>query len=1310
MSSLTNVNNNSSVINVGRTTPVSPGPQPPERSIPVVVSNDTSLPIPVVEQQKIQSEVALSMLGIPRGEVALGIFSDVNTYDVNPSEWSSFPVEYSNGHGIKHSPGEAGAVIEAPKDEYAVLSSKRFFRYQPGRVSAATFGVKNSTVDQIDASGDLIGNDLNPSIRKYGIFDNFDGYYWESRGDGKGDNFATVRRTQSLIKNNPLEFSTETGGQIFDYRVVGKQADDSTDEPNAEPNAISLIQESRFTLIDDAFTDAASGNAYLTGISDANKEKCLRDMNFAIDAYVYDLRYGGKGHTLTHATTYRTALLTTQDERDAEALVHGELRDKITTLLNNAAFTTLNGENYDDRIFDLAQIVIDAVGGTQPSSTDLESTSATIWPRNKILTIFSIYKRYLGYLVSSSFTGGGANYTDEIKYKCLRDVGYIVDGYARDLAYGGNSATVYNMQNFYFQGLGSANNLQVTTFFDGYTQDEAGVIDFHVDAHTLVKQMISKTGELDSGDIPSGSWTFTSKLETGWESVFTHFALEEYKTRFDTELADPTIQNFDPATKYTGRMEFGRGSQFGDLVTFRDGLVHVHAAAFDPSLIKKVDPVSIKVNTTDDTIEVAHGEFVVGQHVEIIVGEGGTAPSPLVDKKVYKVKTVMGARSNILTLVDPTDDSDITLTSTGSDVFINPHVPFIFPKEYFEGRNPDDSPSLPENYTKYDGLFPYMYRKPGVGEEDGDLEGDGSPVGFINTTYSLSGSGADVRLAALKSEIDAVNYAYNNWIKQNVDPKFYAVYEYRVPRSRFSTDKLDGKERNVVYSDTATGTVEGVAGVRVQPGQRVESNGADLKETSVWDLDPEKVSMLKIEFSWYGAVGALFLAYVPVGNGEARWVRVHHMRASNQLKVASLGNATLPISYLVYGGGSENKLGIEDTKIKGYGSTSNNVVKYGASYYIDGGDRGTVRLYSHTNNNNTNVYGRKFTANLTGTAPQSGDDGEDLGYFVKLKVVGEDENVIPDDKTYFMKAQVITSDPQDQNVYVQWIDQTDPNNVKYYLNKTLRSTSGIKLIAQRPSIMFGLKAKENILNSNGFGIRNRVQVYPTKLATANFGNTPLKLDILKTPLFQPNIETSTSGFSLTEQQVITPDNNPLSTSLLGVYSAPSNLDYLENDGDYVYGWFKARIGSSSGTVFGRLMRNNGGLYYFTLLEVFSEPVTLYSGIDFLKDGRFTFNGEDITDDTLDTDTEVQKERLSSVFVTNTTQVPIPQTGTSVTSFFLKPGSDQFDLLSYFDYNKDYLSYPLTNVVESVYLAASSTGDFDANTSIEVNGSMTWEEQ
>ena len=131
MSSITNINNNSAVVNVGRTTPVSPGQQPASRSIPVVLASDQAA-VPVEEQNKVQSEVALSLLGIPRAEVALGIFADVNTYDVNPTEWSKSPQAYVDGHGIKHLPTEAGALVEAPRNKSAVLTSKRFFRYQPG--------------------------------------------------------------------------------------------------------------------------------------------------------------------------------------------------------------------------------------------------------------------------------------------------------------------------------------------------------------------------------------------------------------------------------------------------------------------------------------------------------------------------------------------------------------------------------------------------------------------------------------------------------------------------------------------------------------------------------------------------------------------------------------------------------------------------------------------------------------------------------------------------------------------------------------------------------------------------------------------------------------------------------------------------------------------------------------------------------------------------------------------------------------------------------------------------------------------------
>jgi hypothetical protein len=110
---------------------------------------------------------------------------------------------------------------------------------------------------------------------------------------------------------------------------------------------------------------------------------------------------------------------------------------------------------------------------------------------------------------------------------------------------------------------------------------------------------------------------------------------------------------------------------------------------------------------------------------------------------------------------------------------------------------------------------------------------------------------------------------------------------------------------------------------------------------SVWDLEFRNVTMFKVEFSWYGAVGALFLAYVPDRNspGDARWVRIHSLRCSNQFRTASLSNPFLPMLYYSSRGGQ----------------TESWVKKYGASFYIDGGDEGTIIVRSAANTGNISV-------------------------------------------------------------------------------------------------------------------------------------------------------------------------------------------------------------------------------------------------------------------------------------------------------------------------------------------------------------------
>jgi hypothetical protein len=114
---------------------------------------------------------------------------------------------------------------------------------------------------------------------------------------------------------------------------------------------------------------------------------------------------------------------------------------------------------------------------------------------------------------------------------------------------------------------------------------------------------------------------------------------------------------------------------------------------------------------------------------------------------------------------------------------------------------------------------------------------------------------------------------------------------------------------------------------------REEWNGDKVQVgegSTQWGLDLSRVTMFKIEFSWYGAVGAKFLAYVPAGNGEARWVVLHYISAENRFEYPSLRSAYLRLFTSAF-----TTAGTQQAAF---------INLYGSSVYIDGGDKGTVTL------------------------------------------------------------------------------------------------------------------------------------------------------------------------------------------------------------------------------------------------------------------------------------------------------------------------------------------------------------------------------
>ncbi len=1323
----TNVNNNAAVVVVGRTAPVPPGQQKSEKSIPVVIANDQST-IPVAEQNKVQSEVALSLLGIPRSEVALGIFADVNTYDVNPTEWSSNPEQYSTfpntgqylqiqgnkgqAWGLSHLPAESGALIEAPANKTSVLTSKRFFRYQPGRVSAATFGVKTTTISDPGSTASAVTNGsqnwvnkatpayvnnhvvANPTVRKYGIFDKYDGYYWETRNNGVGDNFTVVRRTQSVSYENPVTFGSGGTEQKTDY---GR-----TNPP--DPTTVRGSQS-----VGNGSTAAATGYP----------QKQFGDLTILRDNLV-----------LSHAGVYDPSLLQKEHKKEITSVTSGATNPVFTFDVNSGIAASVSNAVYD---IDTGIMVI---------------------------------------------TTNGAHGFNDGQYLTLAGIG-------------------------------------MTCRYSYANGDGTGALNESDPNH--VKRYPNNEREYNIIEVPDAT---SFKINVGVSTVQTYYHA--------------------PAT----------GKPNGWAVGLSTGQHVAYSKGPNVGIITGLGPTSEK-----------DGQIFKVRHIGINTATGITtatfntfdSTATVVSGNYLDVATGCPAGETGLLKVGHSAGSENTVGIT-SHYMITP-VPFIqpiSPASVNAARKRYGNASIKTNVatdgiktaknTAGTGMFPFMYK-----------DNDNNEEGYIDSTLNTSTPSS---LTTLKGQIDDLNSYYKKWVNQNIAKDFWNVYEYRIPRSRFSGDRLDGQTDKLLYSDSTPSA---------RAGQSVlnADTGAPSDDISIWDLEFDKVTMYKIEFSWYGAVGALFLAYVPVSSGEARWVRVHHLRCSNQLKVASLGNATLPITYMVYGGGTQDRFGYLNTKrltTDDTASASQNIVKYGASYYIDGGDRGTVKLFSYSTPTNVDVYGSKRTfivgAGNTNVTLGSNATNTSAPYLTAGSTSGLST-------TYYIGSKVQTGNPLDQNIEVTYVDLS---NRRLYLNAPLASGSTasgtVNIISDRPTPLIGLKCRDEITSSTGQNVRNRTQVYPTRMSTGSTGL--VKLDMLKSPKFQTtslisgtqggptigaevnigkrgkptkvsvpvtsyqgahtyvegsttktaaikvvsggatkNIDAgsgsvtynSTTGvltitssshglsngaevrllkgaFAFTcaldnnatihnYPRIIDPifdgtacaGGNDFNGALDGNYSRPTivrnvatntfevsvTTDHASNTvastAEYIrdtsapsngtYGWFRGYFASDNTkkpiSVLGYLENRGSDRtknietdgYYFSALEPTADDIILTKDLPFLRESNSSPTGDGLSSLT----SEFTLAQLSSVKVNPQTRSPIPGTGTVVASVYAPATGEEFDLASYFDYNKEYLSFPLTDSIESLYLCASTQTLFDrpelyasSNTAASISASLTWEEQ
>jgi hypothetical protein len=1017
---------------IGKTAPVPLGQQKAVNSLPVVFAEDQP-PIPVEEQNKIQSEVALSLLGIPRAEVALGIFADVNTYDINPSEWSQFPVENdidSVGNtltGLNHLAEEAGAELVAQTGRTTILTSKRFFRYQPGRVSSSTMGVKmNKTASTYDVAtpnrDEMKGA---PSIKKWGIFDKFDGYYFEIVNGGDKNDFRCIRRTQALTYDQPA--GVETTGDGWN-----KIATSSTGSSNMKAGNWGTVGEDPVIF--------RNGLCYVA-------------------AAIYD-------PSLCYSP-------------DAVQAVEG-------------------GGDLNDYEFN--------------------------------------------------------------------------EGYAVRLAYRNS-------------------------------------------ANTFVEHLASR------------------QFQFPFDQKVTDKASAEYLNWKQNGLF------LKPASEY---IRLDAHCKWEDLVT---NLSRGGGSTFSPEIGVSGD--AILANTTDARFAYDTDPSEVNSGV-----------------KVWNV------------LVSVQGSTQITQT---------------------QFRNAFGTDSHRSSAKEYD---------PGTGITD---------AGKKNVTLK-------------------------EWFRLCVPKQYRVVYEWRPVRAMFSGDQLNGQNNVVRWSDTSTANVDPTDISVKRPGDPVILDGSTLTDQSVYNIDFTKVTMWKIEFSWYGAVGALFLVYVPVANGEARWVRVHHMRASNQLDVASLGNATLPITYLTHGGRAN---GLQ---------SGNRLVKYGASYYIDGGDKGTVRLLSKASDYpKSSKYG--IFSTTIATAPSSNSFEITFNQNLRDQLIGS-----------YLKSDTTTK--------VIWVENSSTaGRVVLYFNRNVQTFLSLGntielIIPRRQRAMMALRAKDNVINTSGVGVRNRIQLYPIKyglgvtdvsgtdnVVSINFIKNPLLItnnldnsglaSTLNTPIYTNSAE-QTKGFALgsgTVPELIASGTNISS----GNYS--TLLSVLNADGKYFYAYmrskptndvgsgFSTNPGTDEGEMLVRFFRK-GSSIYIQNYEAQAEEVSVYGNLMYVKMYTFStagdiqlFTGTIGNNGTTGNHNKYENQKkwdaaevgtwesiasLSGAKISQDFKLaPVANTGNNIFSVYANKGGAQYDLSDYFSYNKEYISFPLTNEVDilGVYAFWESTSSPTVpTTAIDIVNSLTWEEQ
>ena len=195
------------------------------------------------------------------------------------------------------------------------------------------------------------------------------------------------------------------------------------------------------------------------------------------------------------------------------------------------------------------------------------------------------------------------------------------------------------------------------------------------------------------------------------------------------------------------------------------------------------------------------------------------------------------------------------------------------------------------------------------------------------------------------------------------------------------------------------------------PRDKFNGDALDSNGPSGYLLKPENVTMYKIEFGWYGAIGVRFYAYIPTDNGDARWVVLHTLIIENSLGAPCLEDPYFRLKYSI------DIRNISDVKTPQY------LYKYGASYYIDGGDEGTTQIYSVSSKQKTITSSSETS--LVGIRPKEVLLNRDGVPIINKKLIIPTELNVSSDSLAEIKIVTCTACPGFGHVYTPGVATTE---------------------------------------------------------------------------------------------------------------------------------------------------------------------------------------------------------------------------------------------------------------------------------------------